>query len=199
MLALFAVSPIASAYPEFQQYAQKTSGRNTNCAMCHAHPDGPEGLKPGQIGSLTPEELNTLGQARAAFEPGQNVQNPILNEFGNEIVKTIGKTKFLQIRLHPEELPTVLDAQSDLDRDGIPNVDEFVAGTHPLDEGSGDPARLIVVNLRRYSFHLVMLALATASGVYGLNAVLHGFDALLRGKRGEAMRNAPNSSQSENG
>lgn len=178
-----AIAPFAWGYPEFQQYVQKTSGRTVNCAMCHSHPDGPEGLKPGQIGSLTKEELDLLGRARAAFEPGQNVDSPILNEFGNSIVKKLGKTKFLQIRLHPEELPTALGTDSDLDDDGVSDSAELAAGTDALDEGSGPPGQLFVHNLRENLFNLIMMVIATALGIYGLNALLHGFDQAIRARR----------------
>lgn len=181
-LALVAVlaGPSAWGYPEFQRYVRTTSGKSTNCAMCHVHPDGPEGLKPGQIGSLTQDEMSALGQARAAFEPGGTVQSPILNAFGNEIIHRIGKTRFLQIRLDPAKLPEAIGRESDLDDDGICDADEFAAGTHPLDEGSGDPWTLFRVNLRRNAFHLIMMVAATASGIYGLNALLRWFDLLLR-------------------
>ena len=183
MVIACAMSPVAWGYPEFQQYMQKHSGRTTNCAMCHVHPDGPEGLKPGQIGSLRPEQMNQLNQARAAFEPGPNPHNPILNEFGNAIIGKLGKTRFLQIRLKPEDLPAALGPDSDLDHDGISDADEFRAGTHPLDDSSGEPLKLFVFNLRRYAFHLVMMAAVTVSGIFGLNAMLHWFDLILRAKK----------------
>ncbi len=178
LVLTFGVAPVAWGYPEFQQYVQKHSGRITNCAMCHAHPDGPEGLKPGQIGSLSPAEMDQLNQARAAFEPGSRIKNPILNDFGNEIISKLGKTRFLQIRLTPETLPDALGYESDLDHDGISDADEYAAGTHPLDEASGEPIRLFLHNLKRYAFHLVMMAIATGLGLYGLSALLHGFDSL---------------------
>lgn len=184
-----AVAPLAWGYPEFQQYVQRTSGRTVNCAMCHSHPDGPEGLKPGQIGSLTQEELDRLGRARAAFEPGQKVDNPILNAFGNAIITKLGKTRFLQIRLRPEELPDALGTESDLDEDGVPDSVEFLAGTDPLDEGSGPPARLFLHNLRANAFNLIMMLIATALGIYGLNALLHGFDHVMRARRGPETEN----------
>lgn len=185
-----AAAPWAWAYPEFQQYVQSHSGRTTNCAMCHKHPDGPTGLKPGQIGSLSEEEMNQLNQARAAFEPGKNPHNPILNEFGNEIIAAIGKTKFLELRLHPQDLPAALNPESDLDRDGISDADEYVAGTHPVDESSGEPARLFVHNFKRYAFHIVMMALATVAGVYGLNALLRWFDLILHQGKESKTENA---------
>lgn len=182
-LCALSITQLAWAYPEFQQYVQKTSGRKVNCAMCHVHPDGPEGLKPGQIGSLTQPELDELGRARAAFEPGQNVDNPILNPFGDSIIKKLGKTKFLQIRLHPEELPAAIGSDSDLDHDGVPDSAEFMAGTDPLDEGSGPPTQLFVHNLLKNAFNLIMMIIATVLGIYGLNALLHGLDQTMRSRR----------------
>ncbi len=182
MTAAVLIASSAWAYPEFQQYSQKHSGRGVNCAMCHANPDGPEGLKPGQIGSLTPEEMNALNKARAAFEPGQNVENPVLNAFGNEIIHKLGKNRFLQIRLHPEELPTLLGNETDLDNDGICDAGEFLAGTHPLDNSHGDPKSLFLINLRRRAFHIIMMIIATATGLYGLNALLHWFDFTMRAR-----------------
>lgn len=166
---------VAHAYPEFETYVEKVSGRYINCAMCHTHPDGPEGLKPGQIGSLTQEQMQQLNRARGAFEPGQRIDSPILNAFGDHIINELGKTKFLQLRMEPEELAAILPKDSDLDRDGIPDVDEYMDGTDPLDAQHGAPARLFFVNLQRKWFHLAMLIAATISGLFGLNALLNGF------------------------
>ena len=177
-----ACAPAALAYPEFQQFVQRTSGRNVNCAMCHVNPDGPEGLKPGQIGSLTPDEMDRLNRARAAFEPGQPVESPILNAFGNHIVETVGKNRFLQLRLDPGGLAEALGHDSDLDNDGISDAVEYLEGPHPLDTHHGNPWRLFKTNVRRYAFHLVMMILATAAGVYGVNNLLHGFEAAARAR-----------------
>lgn len=76
-----------------------------------------------------------------------------------------------------------LGTDSDLDGDGVSDSAEFVAGTDALDEGSGPPAKLFVHNLRGNAFNLIMMILATALGIYGLNAVLHGFDQAMRARR----------------
>jgi hypothetical protein len=182
--ALFAVLALLPAlqgwaYPEFQTYVQENSGRNVNCALCHAHGDGPEGLKPGQIGSLSAAELLQLNKARAAFEPGEEVDSPILNEFGNHIVATLGKKEFLLLRQDPAKLPEALGNEHDIDEDGIPDSEEYVSGTHPVEPQHGDPWRLFAINLRRRAFHVVMIILATVLGLYGLNNLLHGFAQVL--------------------
>lgn len=177
LCALFA--PLcAHAYPEFQTFIESRGRRTVNCAVCHAHPDGPEGPKPGQIGSLKPEELEQLNRARAAFDPGMNLQNPILNEFGNHIMNVVGKREFLLLRQNPAGLVKALGPDHDLDNDGIPDADEFVAGTLATDPMHGKPWTLFWTNLRRRAFHVVMIALATVLGLFGLNNLLRGFERL---------------------
>ena len=177
--ALFAVMQgEVFARSEFQVFSQANSGRGVDCAMCHAHPNGPEGLKPGQIGSLNAQELKLLGLARTAFEPGSSVENPILNDFGNRIVFELGKRTFLELRAQPELLGSLLSADSDLDHDGIPDATEFLQGTHPLSSQHGAPGALFLHNLGEQWFPIVMLAVATALGLYGLRHLLIWFSIL---------------------
>lgn len=164
----------ADAYPEFQKFVQTRSGRAINCAMCHANSDGPDGAGFGQIGGLSSEEITRLNQARAAFEPGQAVDSPILNKFGNHIVATIGKTRLLEFRNRPEELAAALGTTSDLDGDGIPDWREYLDGTHPLKKTDGNPWLLFVNNLSRYRFHVIMIVFATVLTIYGLANLLRG-------------------------
>lgn len=166
-------APDALAYPEFEAWVEETSGRYVNCAMCHTHPDGPEGVKPGQIRSLDQAALERLNRARAAFEPGQDVDSPILNDFGDHIMEELGKRRFLEIRTtDPGELAEALGYESDLDGDGIPDATEYVEGTHPLDARHGAPLRLLATNLVQHWFDILMIALATLFGLYGLNHLL---------------------------
>lgn len=168
------LAPRAAAYPEFQQFIVKHSQRPVNCAMCHTHADGPEGTAPGQIGRLTTAELGELGRARAAFEPGQKVQNPILNAFGNHILQSVGKKKLLEFRRAPDQLANALPKDSDLDHDGIPDVNEFLAGTHPLIASDGDPWALFTTGVRRNWPQLALTLAATILGLYGLRHLLLG-------------------------
>lgn len=167
----------AMAYPEFEVWVEKNSGRYIDCAMCHTHPDGPEGVKAGQIRSLGPEELDRLNDARAAFEPGLAVDSPILNEFGDEILNRLGKTKFLEIRTSdPGQLVDLYGLDSDLDGDGIPDAREYAEGTMPVNSHHGDPWTLFKTNLTRHWLDILMLVLATIAGLYGLNHLLHWFE-----------------------
>lgn len=175
ILLLLAATGPALAYPEFQQFINKTSGRSVNCALCHTHSDGPEGTAPGQIGKLTAAELTELGRARAAFKPGAKPHSPILNAFGNHIIDSIGKTKFLEVRLQPIELPALLPQDSDLDGDGIPDVVELATGTHPLIKSDGRPWLLFKANFAANWGQIVLMLGAPVLGLWGLKHLLHGF------------------------
>lgn len=165
----------ASAYPEFQAFVKKSSGRSVDCSLCHANADGPDGVKPGQIGRLTPDELRRLNAARGAFKPGVEVDSPILNAFGNQVIKTLGKERFLQLRKNPAGLAEALGTASDLDGDGIPDAQEYLDGTDPLDVHNGVPWKLFVINVRSNRLHLLLLLLATASGMYAIRHLLRWF------------------------
>jgi len=165
----------APAHSEYQEFVRKNSGRAVDCALCHAHSNGPEGTGVGQVGNLSPEELGRLGRARAAFEPGANVDSPILNEFGDLILQRIGKKRVLELRSAPAKLADELGVASDLDSDGLPDAREYLEGTHPLIASDGDPWSLFLHNARRHWFRLAMITAATLITLYGLSNLLRGF------------------------
>jgi hypothetical protein len=169
------LAPRLHAYVEYQTFIVTNSGRPVNCSMCHTHHDGPEGTAPGQIGRLSAVELEQLGRARGAFLPGTDIENPILNEFGNHIVRAIGRTKVLELRLNPAALADVLPQDHDLDGDGIPDVREYLEGTHPVNPRDGNPWLLFRNNFRRHLPSILLTLVATALGLYGLGYLLHGF------------------------
>lgn len=187
LAGVLVLAPPALSYPEFQEFCEKHSGRTVNCAMCHINANGPSGSGPGQIGSLNPEEMKRLSAARAAVEPGQPVDSPILNRFGNHIMQALGKKKVLEARTDPAKLADFLGDESDLDEDGIPDKKEFVDGTDPLNSNHGDALELLFVNLKRYAPHVLLAAAAIFLLDFGLTRVLKGFQ--LKAQRADNVVN----------
>ena len=122
------------------------------------------------------QQLDALNRARAAFEPGQEVKSPILNEFGNEMVRQLGKTRSLELLQDPGALATALEPASDIDGDGVPDYEEYLAGTLPTDPHHGPPWRLFAINLRRNIFHIAMICLPGGGGLTGC-VIFHELDA----------------------
>ncbi|MDK9699351.1 MAG: hypothetical protein OEM52_04265 [bacterium] len=183
LLVFIAIAAACHAYPEFQAQIQKNSGTPVNCAFCHSNSNGPEGASPGQIGALNPTELEKLNRARMAFTPGQKVDSPILNPFGNAIIGKLGRTKFIELRRTPEKLSGLLDPLSDIDHDGSTDVEELANGTHPVNPHSGNPWSLFTHNLWENRFHVFMIILATLFVMYGIRQLINGFAALLAANR----------------
>ena len=163
----FLLSSTAMAHPEYLQYFKKESGRAINCAMCHVNPEGPEGVGPGQIGNLDAEGKKILELARKA-KLGNNIINPILNPFGNEILNTVGHDKLVELEKNPGAIPGLLSKTSDLDHNGIPDYQKLLDGTDPLNPNDGLPWKLFIINFWRNWFQIMMITLATVSGVFGL-------------------------------
>lgn len=172
----------AGAHSEYQEFVRKNSGRAVDCALCHAHSNGPEGTAAGQVGSLSPEELTRLGRARAAFDPGANVDSPILNDFGDLILQRVGKKRVLELRSAPARLAEELGVASDLDADGLPDSREYLEGTHPLIASDGDPWSLFLHNAQRHWFQLAMITAATLITLFGLSNLLRGFAARVQAR-----------------
>jgi hypothetical protein len=189
LLCFFASS--AFAYPEFYEYSRKVSGRAINCALCHTHGDGPEGNEPGQISSLTKEEMEKLMRARAAFAPGQVVESPILNELGNKLVEYLGKKKILELRTRPQDLAKEIGQKLDIDKDGIPDAQEYLDGTLAISKEDGHPAKLFLANLKKNILHIVLALCAVGFLFYGFVQWLMGIygeavlQELKRNKKGE--------------
>ncbi len=177
VIAIATVLPAPlGAYPEFQSAIEKNSARTVNCAFCHTNANGPQGNSAGQIGALSPKEMETLNAARLAMEPEQlKADSPILNKFGNSIIRTLGKKKFLESRQEPMKLAELLGTKSDLDGDGIPDSIEFLDGTDPQNKLHGDPWKLFCVNIDRYKFHILLALLACILLDWGFVHLIRGF------------------------
>ncbi len=160
------------AFPQFEKFVAEHSGKPVNCAMCHANDAGPIGNDPGQLGSLTKAEMEKVNLARLALKPGQKVDSPILNKFGNHIIESIGTEKFTQLLAKPEDLAKELGNQSDLDKDGIPDAQEYLDGTDPLNKLNGDPSKLFVINVQRNAWLLIYMAVSLYFIYFGLTNIL---------------------------
>jgi hypothetical protein len=169
------ISSQVQAYPEYQREIQSSSQRVVSCAMCHVHPDGPDGVKHGQIGSLGQGEMLLLSQSRGMLEPGPIVDSPILNSFGDHLVSQLGRNRLIAYRSQPAALGAAISQSNDLDGDGVGDARELRDGTDPTDPRHADPGLLFLVNLRRHWFHLVMLAAATVIGLFALSRLFNWF------------------------
>ncbi|MBK9144040.1 MAG: hypothetical protein IPM23_16195 [Candidatus Melainabacteria bacterium] len=175
-------SSAAFAYPQFQEFVEKRSHQPVNCAMCHANGNGPDGHQAGQIGSLSAEELKRLEEARAALEKGNDIKSPVLNEFGNEIVRSLGRKKVISLIKEPEKLYDELPADSDLDEDGVPDREEFLDGTDPTNKYHAAPIKLFLINLNRNKMHVILAAVAIFSINFGLVHMIRGISLLAEKK-----------------
>lgn len=168
----------ASAYPQYQEFVEKRSHQPVNCAMCHANGNGPDGHQNGQIGGLNDDELKRLNEARTAFEKGKKVDSPILNDFGNEIVRSLGRKKIISLMKEPEKLYEELPADSDLDGDGVPDRDEYLDGTDPTNKYHAAPLKLFLINLNRNKVHVILTAVAIFSINFGLVHMIRGISLI---------------------
>ncbi|HEY9712056.1 MAG TPA: hypothetical protein V6C72_01225 [Chroococcales cyanobacterium] len=162
----------AFAFPPFQEFSEKHSGRTVNCSMCHLNDNGPVGSGPNQIDSLSAADLERLNLARAQMEPGGKVDNPILNKFGNQIVYELGINGVAKAVADPGSLASALSSSSDLDGDGIADRDEFLDGTDPLNRDHGQPLKLFWINLERQKMTILVLLAALTLIVFGLRQFL---------------------------
>ncbi len=163
------------SFPQLEEFVAKHSGKPVNCAMCHANDAGPTGNDLGQLGHMTVAQMAKVNIARLAMQPGQNVDSPILNRFGNHIVETVGMQKLITLIAQPQDLATALGNKSDLDGDGIPDSEEYLDGTDPLNRFNGDPLKLFKINLSRNLIVICIISGALGLLVFGLAQVIQGF------------------------
>ena len=147
-LVIFFIPLNAFAFNEFQTYIEQKSKKQLNCAYCHNHVNGPEGNEPGQLGSLNDEQkqLTTYNQFLGANK--ELVDSPILNEFGNYLVKKLGYEEIINAQEEPNKLVDKLK-DFDLDQDGIKDSEELLDGTLPNDPLDGNPFKLFKNNLKK--------------------------------------------------
>ncbi len=136
----------AFAFNEFQAYIELKSKKQLNCAYCHSHTNGPNGKNSGQLGSLSEDEKQLTAYNQFLNSNKELVDSPILNEFGNYLVKKLGYEKITNAQNDPSLLVNELK-DSDLDRDGISDAQELLDGTLPNDLLDGSPLKLFIHSL----------------------------------------------------
>jgi len=136
------------AFNELQSFIELKSKKQLNCAYCHKHINGPNGNETGQLGSLTEDEKQLIAYNQFLNSNKELVDSPILNEFGNYLVKKLGYEKITNAQNDPSLLVDELKA-SDLDLDGISDAQELLDGTLPNDPLDGSPLKLFINNLNK--------------------------------------------------
>lgn len=148
ILCLFLGGNPVLAFNEFQTYIEQKSKKQLNCAYCHSHTNGPNGNESGQLGLLDEKQKQLTAYNQFLNSNKESVDSPILNEFGNYLVKKLGYEKITNAQNDPSLLVSELK-NSDLDHDGISDAQELLDGTLPNDPLDGNPFRLFVNNLRK--------------------------------------------------
>ena len=162
----------AFAFNEFQTFIEQKSKKQLNCAYCHNHTNGPEGNETGQLGSLTEEEKKLTAYNQYLSSNKELADSPILNEFGNYLVKKVGYEGIINAQEDPNQIVEKLK-ESDFDKDGITDSEEFLDGTLPNDFLDGNPFKLFINNLKKkwveicfqiFSVLLLMISLLKLKG-----------------------------------
>ena len=143
----------AFAFNEFQSFIEQKSKKQLNCAYCHLHTNGPEGNGAGQLGSLSEEEKQLTAYNQFLKANKELVNSPILNEFGNYLVKQLGYETIVEAEVDPNIIVEKLK-DFDLDKDGIGDSEEFLDGTLPSDPLDGNPFKLFINNTKKKCFEI---------------------------------------------
>ena len=138
----------AVAFSEFQSYIEQKSKKQLNCAYCHNHVNGPNGNEAGQLGLLSEEEKQLTAYNQFLQGNKELINSPILNEFGNYLVKKSGYEEIVNAQEEPDRLIDKLK-DSDLDQDGIKDSEELLDGTLPNDPLDGNPLKLFINNIKK--------------------------------------------------
>lgn len=154
------------AFNEFQTFIEERSKKQLNCAYCHSHSNGPEGNEIGQLGSLDDGHKQLTAYNQFLQGNKESINSPILNEFGNYLVKKLGYEKLINAQSNPNVIVEDLK-NSDLDRDGITDSQEILDGTLPNDPLDGNPFKLFVSNAKKRGieicFQIVVILLLILS------------------------------------
>ena len=151
---LISSSPVL-AFNEFQSFIELKWKKQLNCAYCHSHTNGPNGNDNGQLGPLSEDEKQLTAYNQFLKSNKELVDSPILNEFGNYLVKKLGYEKITNAQNDPSLLINELK-DLDLDHDGISDAQELLDGTLPNDPLDGSPMKLLINNLKKKWIEIIL-------------------------------------------
>ena len=162
---LIGSSPVF-AFNEFQTFIEQKSKKQLNCAYCHSHVNGPNGNETGQLGSLSEDEKQLTAYNQFLQGNKELVNSPILNEFGNYLVKKLGYDTIVKAQDDPNKIVEGLKG-TDLDQDGINDSEEVLDGTLPNDPLDGSPLKLFINSLNKkwveITFQITLILLLIVS------------------------------------
>jgi hypothetical protein len=151
------VGQAAHAFPPFERWISQKAGFQTDCAYCHVNPAGPSGHGVGQEGRLDERQKQHLHSA----------DSPILNSFGQHLLKTLSYDKVVSSVSDPGSLAVQMKGY-DLDGDGVSDGEEMEHGTLAYDPLSAPPALVWMERLKQNWSFVVTLAVSSLAGAAGL-------------------------------
>lgn len=154
-VSLFLYSHSVHAFNEFQTFIEEKSKKQLNCAYCHAHPNGPEGNDEGQLDSLSENKKKLTAYNQYLSANKLFINSPILNDFGNYLVKKLGYEELVNAQNNPSIIIERLK-DLDFDKDGINDSTEIQEGTLPSDPLDGNPYRLFINNLKKNLLEILL-------------------------------------------
>lgn len=157
VIALALLALPAWCFPPYAKWISKHSKTQVDCSYCHLNSQGPTGSGPGQLGSLTEEQKTKLDTA----------ESPILNSFGQSIIKRLGYQSVIDDVGDPQKLADALKS-SDLDGDGISDGVEMEHGTLANDPESAPWELIWKVRLQRNCGFLLTVLISGCLTVIGL-------------------------------
>ena len=165
-LVIFFIPLNAFAFSEFQTFIEQKSKKQLNCAYCHNHVNGPSGKDIGQLDLLTEEEKQLTAYNQFLSANKEYKDSPILNEFGNYLVRKLGYEEIVNAQNDPSLLVAKLN-NSDFDQDGISDSEELLDGTLSNDPLDGNPFKLFLNNLKKklveICFQIIVILLLIVS------------------------------------
>ena len=173
IILLVSTTGNSKAFNEFQIFMEEKAKKQLNCTYCHSHPNGPEGNEEGQLDSLTEDEKKLTAYNQYLAGNTIFVNSPILNEFGNYLVKKLGYEEIVKAQNEPTKIIEGLK-DSDFDKDGIIDSTEITEGTLSNDPYDGSPLRLFVHNFKKNIPEILLQIISAVVFIFSIFKLKNG-------------------------